>query len=210
MSVLTAATMGLVVDSAAVRVRAGDTRPACIKTRATALHLAAPFARCRSTRIAHTAASTFCLRWQGPTGVCCAVWSRLGEAATQSCHQLASTSSQLHEADGPHSVGCSSSCCCRSTRMTHTRRSRFGGRTDRLACPACIKTRATALHLAAPFARCRSTRIAHTAASAFCLRWQDRLACAVVAARRGSNPVVSPARNQLATARSRWAALGRM
>ena len=43
MSVLTAAAIGPVVDSAAVRVRAGDARSACIESTPTALPLAAPF-----------------------------------------------------------------------------------------------------------------------------------------------------------------------
>ena len=44
LSVLTAAAIAHMVGSAAVRVRAGDTRPARIEARATASHLAAPFA----------------------------------------------------------------------------------------------------------------------------------------------------------------------
>ena len=44
-SVLTAAMVGPMVGSAALRVGAGDSRVACIETRATALHLAVLVAR---------------------------------------------------------------------------------------------------------------------------------------------------------------------
>ena len=111
-SVLTAATIGPEVASAAVRVRAGDTRSACINTRATPSHLAAPSApeqrSCHSTAYqAHQPATPSHLaapsapeqlpqhRIPGtsapsvprPTGVCCARMSAIRRRSAAAVRQ---------------------------------------------------------------------------------------------------------------------------
>ncbi len=93
---LTAATIGPEVDSTAVRLRAGDTRSACTKTRATTSHLAGPFGpeQLPQHRIPGTSASSV----PGPTGVCCARVSAIRQLSRV-------TSSPMHAADGPHSIG---------------------------------------------------------------------------------------------------------
>ena len=75
---------GPVVDSADVRVRAGDTRSACTKTRATTSHLAGPFGpeQLPQHRIPGTSASSV----PGPTGVCCARVSAIRQLSRKSRH----------------------------------------------------------------------------------------------------------------------------
>ena len=86
---LTAATIGPEVDSTAVRLRAGDTRSACTKTRATTSHLAGPFGpeQLPQHRIPGTSASSV----PGPTGVCCAQQesNQASEQAPRASEQLA-------------------------------------------------------------------------------------------------------------------------
>ena len=92
LSVLIAAALDHLVGSSAVRVRAGDTRPACIEARATALHLAAPFAfeqraaAAPQQRMSHTAAQP--LQWQDR--LACAVCAR-GSAIPRPCRLDAHT-----------------------------------------------------------------------------------------------------------------------
>ena len=95
-SALVAAAFGPAVGSAAFRVGPGGSQAACTKTRATTSHLAGPFGpeQLPQHRIPGTSASSV----PGPTGVCCARVSAIRQLSRV-------TSSPMHAADGPHSIG---------------------------------------------------------------------------------------------------------